>query len=61
MQKNSKIKIGKSITAVLLCVVLLVTSISMVLAAGEGEYDIEMVVDLPEDALTGVFRVKLVP
>lgn len=39
MQKNSKIKIGKSITAVLLCVVLLVTSIPMVLAAGEGEYD----------------------
>ena len=39
MQKISKIKIGKSITAVLLCVVLLVTSISMVLAAGEGEYD----------------------
>lgn len=37
--KNSKIKIGKSITAVLLCVVLLVTSIPMVLAAGEGEYD----------------------
>ncbi len=39
MQKISKIKIGKSITAVLLCVVLLVTSIPMVLAAGEGEYD----------------------
>lgn len=39
MQKNSKIKIGKSITAVLLCVVLLVTSIPMVLAAGEGEFD----------------------
>lgn len=39
MQKNSKIKIGKSITAVLLCVVLLITSIPMVLAAGEGEYD----------------------
>ncbi len=39
MQKNSKIKIGKSITAVLLCVVLLLTSIPMVLAAGEGEYD----------------------
>ena len=39
MQKISKIKIGKSITAVLLCVVLLVTSITMVLAAGEGEYD----------------------
>ena len=39
MQKNSKIKIGKSLTAVLLCVVLLVTSIPMVLAAGEGEYD----------------------
>ena len=39
MQKTSKIKIGKSITAVLLCVVLLVTSIPMVLAAGEGEYD----------------------
>lgn len=39
MQKKSKIKIGKSITAVLLCVVLLVTSIPMVLAAGEGEYD----------------------
>lgn len=39
MQKNSKIKIGKSITAVLLCVVLLVTSIPMVLAVGEGEYD----------------------
>ena len=39
MQKNSKIKIRKSITAVLLCVVLLVTSIPMVLAAGEGEYD----------------------
>lgn len=37
--KISKIKIGKSITAVLLCVVLLVTSIPMVLAAGEGEYD----------------------
>ena len=33
MQKISKIKIGKSITAVLLCVVLLVTSIPMVLAA----------------------------
>ena len=32
-----------------------------VVTAGEGEYDIEMVVDLPEDALTGVFRVKLVP
>lgn len=40
MQKNSKIKIGKSITAVLLCVVLLVTSIPMVLAAGEGEFDL---------------------
>lgn len=39
MQKISKIKIGKSITAVLLCVVLLVTSIPMVLAAGEGEFD----------------------
>ena len=39
MQKISKIKIGKSITAVQLCVVLLVTSIPMVLAAGEGEYD----------------------
>lgn len=39
MQKKSKIKIGKSITAVLLCVVLLVTSIPMVLAAGEGEFD----------------------
>ena len=39
MQKISKIKIGKSITAVLLCVVLLVTSIPMVLAASEGEYD----------------------
>lgn len=39
MQKISKVKIGKSITAVLLCVVLLVTSIPMVLAAGEGEYD----------------------
>lgn len=39
MQKISKIKIGKSITAVLLCVVLLVTSIPMVLATGEGEYD----------------------
>lgn len=39
MQKNSKIKIGKSITAVLLCVVLLVTSIPMVLAADEGDYD----------------------
>lgn len=39
MQKNSKIKIGKNITAVLLCVVLLVTSIPMVLAAGEGEFD----------------------
>lgn len=39
MQKISKIKIGKSITTVLLCVVLLVTSIPMVLAAGEGEYD----------------------
>ena len=39
MPKISKIKIGKSITAVLLCVVLLVTSIPMVLAAGEGEYD----------------------
>lgn len=39
MQKISKIKIGKRITAVLLCVVLLVTSIPMVLAAGEGEYD----------------------
>ena len=39
MQKISKIKIGKSITAVLICVVLLVTSIPMVLAAGEGEYD----------------------
>lgn len=39
MKKNSKIKIGKSITAVLLCVVLLVTSIPMVLAAGEGEFD----------------------
>ena len=39
MQKISKIKIGKSITAVLLCVVLLVTSIPMVLAAGDGEYD----------------------
>lgn len=39
MKKISKIKIGKSITAVLLCVVLLVTSIPMVLAAGEGEYD----------------------
>lgn len=39
MQKISKIKIGKSITAVLLCVVLLVTSIPMVLASGEGEYD----------------------
>lgn len=39
MQKISKIKIGKSITAVLLCIVLLVTSIPMVLAAGEGEYD----------------------
>lgn len=39
MQKISKIKIGKSITAVLLCVVLLVTSIPMVFAAGEGEYD----------------------
>lgn len=39
MQKISKIKIGKSITAVLLCVVLLVTSIPMVLAADEGEYD----------------------
>lgn len=39
MQKISKIKIGKSITAVLLCVVILVTSIPMVLAAGEGEYD----------------------
>ena len=39
MQKNSKIKIGRSITAVLLCVVLLVTSIPMFLAAGEGEYD----------------------
>lgn len=39
MQKISKIKIGKSITAVLLCVVLLVTSIPMVLAAGESEYD----------------------
>ena len=39
MQKIPKIKIGKSITAVLLCVVLLVTSIPMVLAAGEGEYD----------------------
>lgn len=39
MQKISKIKIGKSITAVLLCVVLLATSIPMVLAAGEGEYD----------------------
>lgn len=39
MQKISKIKIGKSITAVLLFVVLLVTSIPMVLAAGEGEYD----------------------
>lgn len=39
MQKISKIKIGKSITAVLLCVVLLVTSIPMVLAAGEREYD----------------------
>lgn len=39
IQKISKIKIGKSITAVLLCVVLLVTSIPMVLAAGEGEFD----------------------
>lgn len=39
MQKISKIKIGKSVTAVLLCVVLLVTSIPMVLAAGEGEFD----------------------
>lgn len=39
MQKISKIKIGKSITAVLLCVVLLVMSIPMVLAAGEGEFD----------------------
>ena len=40
MQKISKIKIGKSITAVLLCVVLLVTAIPMVFAAGEGEYDL---------------------
>lgn len=39
MKKISKIKIGKNITAVLLCVVLLVTSIPMVLAAGEGEFD----------------------
>ncbi len=39
MQKNSKIKIGKSITAVLLCVVLLVTSLPLVLAKDPGTYD----------------------
>ncbi len=31
-----------------------------VVTAGAGEFEIEMLVDLPEDALTGTFRVKLV-
>ncbi len=39
MQKNSKIKIGKSITAVLLCAVLLVTSLPLVLAKDPSTYD----------------------
>ena len=29
--------------------------------AAEGDYEIEMVVDVPTDALTGMFRVRLVP
>ncbi len=31
-----------------------------VVTAGEGEFEIEMIVDVPADALTGAFRVKLV-
>lgn len=39
MQRDKKIKLGKSITALLLSVVLLVTSVPFTLAAGPGTYD----------------------
>ena len=39
MQRDKKIKLGKSITALLLSIVLLVTSVPFTLAAGPGTYD----------------------
>lgn len=39
MQRDKKVKLGKSITALLLSIVLLVTSVPFTLAAGPGTYD----------------------
>lgn len=39
MQRDKKIKLGKSITALLLSIVLLITSVPFTLAAGPGTYD----------------------